>query len=485
MNRWWRPPRPVRALGAVLAAGALVVGAACTQPTESGHSPHPLTVGTFGRVTTTDPAAATDTGSTIYVLNVFQRLLTTEAGTGVLKPDAASDCWFIDEVTYSCGLRKDMTFINGNPVTASDVKFSIERAMDLDVPGSSARQLDNVEDMIVTEDDPYRIDFKLAQHDRAFGYALASPAASIVDEDTYPDDELWPQGQQPVSSGPFYAEVATLDELQLNRYSGYRGRHGGRLPAVTLKTYSTPEALDRAVATGTIDVLWRVPVQRVPGDGDFQRQVLAGATVQRLLWNPESPRREDAAVRDWVRDATTPLRTLASPVPQGAGFAADTFAVGGDKPTAPDGLSGEITLGYDTRLPGQADLAARVRDAVRPELGVRLVGDDPDADVRLTMGQAWTNTEMAWLQPYVEFPLPGREAEVRELELAFRASEKLPEAERAARELQEAVARDATVVPLIQSDEEFWIAPGVALPEDDPGWLGPTYQLAAWGFGRE
>lgn len=480
--------RFLRTLGGLAGALGLLTAAGCSIQVDprienpSEEIARPLTVGTFGRVTTTDPAAATDTGSTVYALNVFQRLMTVEVGSDALKPDAATDCWYIDPLTYSCGIRKNLSFTNGNPLTASDVKFSIERAKRLNVPGSSARLLDSIDRIVVPETDAWRIDFKLSHHDRAIGYALASPAASIVDEDAFEPDELWPQGQQPVSSGPFFADVATLDELQLLRYPRYGGAHGAALRAVTLKTYSTPELLQRAIATRTVDVLWRVPAGLVPDDGSFRTEILPGAAVQRLVWNPASADRDDTELRAWVRDATTPLRSLAAPVPQGARFSAETFRTGGDKPAGD--VRGELTLAFDTRLPGQAELAGQVRAALEPEVTVRLTGDDPSADLRLDAGQAWTNTTMAWLQPYVEHPLPGREADVRELELAYRTATGLPEAQAGARRLQEAVAQDATVLPLSQTDEVFWMVPGVVINQERATWLGPCWQLGLWGFQR-
>lgn len=473
--------------GLAISCSLGVLTAGCTvdvEPTNPAAAvARPLTVGTFGRVTTTDPAAATDTGSTVYALNVFQRLMTVEVGSGALKPDAATDCWYIDEVTYSCGIRRGLTFTNGNELTATDVKFSLDRARNLNVPGSSARLLDNIERIVIPDHDPLRVDITLKQHDRAMGYALASPAASLVDEDTYAMDELWPQWRQPMSSGPFIAEVASLDEILLKRHPDYRGAHWTTLDSVTLKTFSTRAALERTIATRTVDVLWRVPDDMIPGDGSFQPHTLPGATVQRLEWNPGSPRRDDPAMRAWVRDATAEFRTLASAVPRGVLFAADTFAVGGANAPEPM-VSGGLTVGYDGRLPGQLDLARRVQEALAP-VPVRLVEDARDADLWLSHGQAWTNTTLAWLQPYVEFPLPGRETDVRRLELAYRESDTLPDAEQTARELQEAVAADATIVPLTQSDEVFWTVPGITLDKEYDNYLGPCYQLGLWGFVRE
>ena len=61
--------------------------------------------------------------------------MTADPGGSVLKPDAARDCLFTSSTTYTCTLNEDLAFHNGHPLTSSDVKFSIERAARLNVPG--------------------------------------------------------------------------------------------------------------------------------------------------------------------------------------------------------------------------------------------------------------------------------------------------------------------------------------------------------------
>ena len=90
------------------------------------------------QIRVTDPAAITDAASAVLSLNVFQRLMTADPGGSVLKPDAARDCLFTSATIYTCTLNDDLAFHNGHPLTSSDVKFSIERAARLNVPGSSA-----------------------------------------------------------------------------------------------------------------------------------------------------------------------------------------------------------------------------------------------------------------------------------------------------------------------------------------------------------
>ena len=141
------PPGTVAAHGrfrlAVIALLIATLLAACTssgedpQPTPSGspEPPRPFTVMTTDRIRAVDPAAITDAGSSSIALNVFQRLMTAEPGQNVLKPDAAKDCIVETPKTYVCTLKEDLQFHNGHKLTSSDVKFSIERATRLAVPG--------------------------------------------------------------------------------------------------------------------------------------------------------------------------------------------------------------------------------------------------------------------------------------------------------------------------------------------------------------
>ena len=89
-------------------------------------------------------------------------------------------------------------FQNGHSLTSSDVKFCIQRALRLDVPGSSAPLLSTLRR--IETPDPLTVRFVLSRVDTQFGWALASPAASIVDEQVYNSDEVRPKTSR--SSAP-------------------------------------------------------------------------------------------------------------------------------------------------------------------------------------------------------------------------------------------------------------------------------------------
>src|SRR3954451_4654729 len=114
-------------------------------PTPTATStPRPFTVMSTDQIRVTDPAAITDAASTVLALNVFQRLMTADPGGSVLKPDAGRDCLVTTATSYTCTLNDDLAFHNGHPLSSSDVKFSIERAYRLNVPGPSAPALSSL-----------------------------------------------------------------------------------------------------------------------------------------------------------------------------------------------------------------------------------------------------------------------------------------------------------------------------------------------------
>jgi len=77
---------------------------------------------------TLDPALVQDVTSASYVVEIFSGLVTLDQELDV-TPDLASR-WEVsaDGTRYTFYLRESVQFHNGKPVTAADVKFSLERA---------------------------------------------------------------------------------------------------------------------------------------------------------------------------------------------------------------------------------------------------------------------------------------------------------------------------------------------------------------------
>src|SRR5215217_6522186 len=243
-------------------AAVLLLLTACRTPGEqpvptptSAPTPRPFTVMSTEQIRVTDPAAITDAASTVLALNVFQRLMTADPGGSVLKPDAARDCLFTTATSYTCTLNDDLAFHNGHPLTSSDVKFSIERAYRLNVPGSSTPALSSLRRVQTPDEKTVR--FVLSRPDTQFGWALASPAASIVDEEVYDTDRVRDPNDSIIGSGPFLVTKYTGNQLQLSRYDAYVGRNPARLPALVYRSVADSPTIEDAMTRGTVDVVWR------------------------------------------------------------------------------------------------------------------------------------------------------------------------------------------------------------------------------------
>jgi peptide/nickel transport system substrate-binding protein len=491
-----------RMIAAALVVAALAALAGCRTPDEApsptpstpGTTPRPFTVLTTDPIRVADPAAITDASSAVLAHNVFQRLMTADPGKPALKPDAARDCLFTAMRTYTCTLNEGLRFHNGHPLTSSDVKFSIERATRLNVPGSSASLLSSWR-RIETPDER-TIRFQLRRVDTQFGRALASPAASLVDEEVYDADRVRDFKDSVVGSGPFLVESLAADQLRLHRYPGYIGRTPGRISDLVYRTVADSATIEDAMTKGTVEVVWRglnaaaitrlrqqveaSPEQQT--DSGYVQTELPGVRVLQLQWSPNSQARRSKALRSAIALALQGDRTSASLVPAGVGGHIACFPLGGKanpKVTWKNRIN--LTLGYDPTTPNAQDIAIQIRTRLENTggLSVKLAPGDAGADLSLVDRKAWTATALAWLQPYLDAPLPEVADKVSTLETAYRQTNPGQEADQLLSTLQKQTAEDLVVLPISQSDEYLYARAGVEISETS---FGPGWQLGLWGI---
>jgi peptide/nickel transport system substrate-binding protein len=489
------------ARGVLAGAAALLLLGACRTPGEppaptptASSTPRPFTVMSTDQIRVTDPAAITDAASTMLSLNVFQRLMTADPGGSVLKPDAARDCLFTSSTTYTCTLNEELAFHNGHPLTSSDVKFSIERAARLNVPGSSAVSLSSLRR--VQTPDQRTVRFVLSRVDTQFGWALASPAASIVDEELYNADRVQDPNGPIVGSGPFVVNKYTGNQLQLIRYADYVGRNPAQLPDLVYRSVADSPTIEDAMTKGLVDVVWRgldgpavIRYSQQVGQNPnretvngFTQNVLGGARVLQLEWSPYSRTRSNKALRQAIAVALQRDRTSDSIVPNGVPGHASAFPVGGRaKPKVTWKSRINLTLGYDASMPNGQDIATQIRGRLENTggLSVQLKPGDLNADLNLVDRKAWTATALAWMQPYLDAPLPTAASTVKTIETEFRATTDSDTADRQLAALQKQAAVDLTLLPITQSDEPVYLRRGVEMAG---GSYGPGWQLGFFGI---
>ena len=223
-------------------------------------------LGTTETVTAMDPAGSYDFGSWNMQYNIFEQLMEIPAGESDPQPQAAS-CEYDDPQTITCALEEGHKFSNGNDLTSSDVLFSFQRNIEIADPNGSSvllGQLSNGDDKspgladgaIETPDDTTVV-FHLNAPDTTFLKLLSTATTSIVDEETFPADELLADGDV-IGSGPY-----TLDQYKpgeqatLVAYDDYQGPHEPSSPQIFVQYLSEPAALKTAVESGQVDVAWR------------------------------------------------------------------------------------------------------------------------------------------------------------------------------------------------------------------------------------
>ncbi len=272
---------------------ALAVLAAVTWPARSPWSAEPtprpggtLTYGMVTEVSSLDPHVYV--GSSWKVLNhaLYSSLLTFDT-QGRLTPALAESWETRDAKTFVFKLRKGITFHKGQPFTARDVKFSLERIMD---PATGATLRANLEGVRVTVIDDYTVEIEKDRPDAALVNVLAMPEAAIVSEawmKTNPNVKVEANG-----TGPFVlAEYEPRVRAAVKKNPNYFENGRPYLDAVVFRMISNDNARVNALRSGGVDMIEFVPwkdidsLKRQPG---IEVQTAGGAFMN--LWVNTSKR---------------------------------------------------------------------------------------------------------------------------------------------------------------------------------------------------
>ncbi|HSK24658.1 MAG TPA: ABC transporter substrate-binding protein, partial [Egicoccus sp.] len=159
-----------------------------------------LVVGTTERPSTIDPAEVYEKMASDFLFNTTDRLVELEPGTGDAIPGVA-ESWEIsdDALTYTFTLREGVTFQDGSELTSEDVKFSLERALNINHPDSASFLISSIESIEAPDD--LTVVITTSQPNVTFLSRLAYTVATIVPSDgdvyTAPDGPLGSDGEPP------------------------------------------------------------------------------------------------------------------------------------------------------------------------------------------------------------------------------------------------------------------------------------------------
>ena len=263
-----------------------------------------VVVGVVGTLESVDPAAAPDMIGWEVKRNTMSGLYTFD-GEDVLVPALASGPPQIseDHLVYTFTLRSNLSFPDGNPLTANDVKWSINRAALLGNWHVNAFLEDSNGDRIADADavevvGPLTIRISLQEPASYFLNLLATPPYAIISEQCYATNS--DPARTCNGIGPYeIVEWQVNDSLQLQANPEWPGPGEVAADSIRLRFYPDTERLQTAVGVGAVDVAWH-------GVPDEMLDTLGQATGMTVRNGPHTFKsylvfRHDA--QPWMQDA--------------------------------------------------------------------------------------------------------------------------------------------------------------------------------------
>jgi peptide/nickel transport system substrate-binding protein len=221
---------------------------------------------------------------------LFDALTRLDDATGNLQPWLAKSWETVDETTWKFSLRDDVKFHDGTPLTAKDVKATVDTLI------KAATPLAPIFDGVTSVEAPDDVTV-LFHSERPLG-ALPRNVALLG---IAPADRVGKDGffDAPVGSGKFKFDSFTGDELVLLANSEH---WNGPPKAEKLVFRQIPDATARVAAlqTGEIDITWNIPPDLLAGLKSTQGVTTAtvpGFLNYEILINWDRPSLDNLKVR--------------------------------------------------------------------------------------------------------------------------------------------------------------------------------------------
>ncbi|OLT40598.1 peptide ABC transporter substrate-binding protein [Saccharomonospora sp. CUA-673] len=283
--------------GAVaLASAAAFALSACTAGSTAmvSDDPSTLAVGFTAEpqnfdFTTTDGVAIPQA----LLYNVYETLVKVDENGDI--QGLLAESWTVsdDRTVYDFRLRPDARFSNGEPFTASDVKFSIEQVQQ-DWTISLKSAMDVVDRVEVVDDHHARV--VLSEPSNSWLRAMTTRIGAMFDPSGVEN-----LANDPVGTGPYDVDSRRRgDSVVLTRNPEYT-RPAPEYSTVVLKYYADATALNNALLSGGIDVISGVtaPDSLPQFEADNRFRVLQGTTNGEvvLAYNNRRAPLDDVRVR--------------------------------------------------------------------------------------------------------------------------------------------------------------------------------------------
>jgi peptide/nickel transport system substrate-binding protein len=219
-----------------------------------------LVIGQGTDVSHLDPHYSTSASDVNVFFNLYDNLVLRDEQLN-LTPGLATSCKLVDEKTWQFKLREGVVFHNGDPCTADDVKFSLERAI-ADNPRTSVyAALNTIERVDIL--DPLTINLVTKNPDPLLPTRLSYYGGMIIPKQYFEKVGMEGFRKAPVGTGPIRFVEWKKDERLVFEANKRYWRTPIPYDKVIYKPYPETAARIAALLAGEVDFITAVPPDQV------------------------------------------------------------------------------------------------------------------------------------------------------------------------------------------------------------------------------
>lgn len=310
---------------AILFALALFVGAIVPVSAED------LVVGVNGSPVRLLPFKAVGRLNEIINTMLFESLTsrgTDDSLVGLLAESYEA----VDDVTWKFKLRDGITFSDGTPLTANDVKFTYDMIMDPEVGSPHKTFMGTVAAIDVLDDQNFTI--TTSQPDVMLPLRVSDIYGSVISQKHYEEIGADDYDKSPLGTGPYVLEEWVLDShISFLKNENYWGADKPVYDRITLKFLPDDATRIAALQAGEVDLITNVPPALVPEiEATEGLKIISGAGTRAhyLITDVTKPPFDNELVRKAVaraidRDALIKVLYQGYGVPIASIFIPQTF----------------------------------------------------------------------------------------------------------------------------------------------------------------
>ena len=245
-----------------------------------------------------DPIVSNDVPSSQIYSKIFEGLYTYDQGTKTV-PDLAAKKAEVSKggKRWVIPIKEDATFQNGDPVTATDVKYSFEAPVKEET--ENATEVNMIDSVTVVDEKTVQFDLKYA-----FGAFNQTLSWAIVPKSVREQDKKAFNKKSPVGSGPYeFVEWQEGNFAKIKRWDDYWGDPLPNISEIRFVPVKEPTTRVTSLETGENDIITDVPPklwEQVKGSNKSSIAATPGINYFYLAFNCKQGPTADPKVREAI-----------------------------------------------------------------------------------------------------------------------------------------------------------------------------------------